>query len=151
MCIRDRITSVNGEKTETSSDLRNVIGLKRSGELVEIMILRENKIMTLSATLGELVAQEPVKAEELNSLLAGAELADFIPEGKINAQGVVILSVLPNSNAANARLKKGDIIWAVGNTSIGNLEDFVAIIKDKNILVLRVNRNGRHLIIQMRK
>jgi S1-C subfamily serine protease len=58
---------------------------------------------------------------------------------------------MPNSNAANARLKKGDIIWAVGNTSIANLEDFVAIIKDKNILVLRVNRNGRQLIIQMRK
>jgi S1-C subfamily serine protease len=58
---------------------------------------------------------------------------------------------MPNSNAANARLKKGDIIWAVGNNSIANLDDFVAIIKDKNILVLRVNRNGRQLIIQMRK
>ena len=107
--------------------------------------------MTVSATLGELVAQEPVKADELNSLLAGAELADFIPEGKTKPQGVVILSVQPNSNAANARLKKGDIIWAVGNNSIANLDDFVAIIKDKNILVLRVNRNGRQLIIQMRK
>jgi len=64
---------------------------------------------------------------------------------------VVILSVLPNSNAANARLKKGDIIWSVGINSITNLDDFVAIIKDKNILVLRVNRNGRQLIIQMRK
>ena len=151
LLVGDVITSVNGEKTETSSDLRNAIGLKRSGESVEVTILRENKAMTLSATLGELVAQEPVKADELNSLLAGAELADFIPEGKIKPQGVVILSVLPNSNAANARLKKGDIIWAVGNNSIANLDDFVAIIKDKNILVLRVNRNGRQLIIQMRK
>jgi S1-C subfamily serine protease len=48
-------------------------------------------------------------------------------------------------------LKSGDIIWAVGNTTIGNLEDFIAIIKDKDILVLRVSRNGRQLIIQMRK
>ena len=151
LSVGDVITSVNGEKTETSSDLRNAIGLKRSGESVEIMILRENKAMTVSATLGELVVQEPVKADELNSLLAGAELADFIPEGKTKPQGVVILSVLPNSNAANARLRKGDIIWAVGNNSIANLDDFVAIIKDKNILVLRVNRNGRQLIIQMRK
>ena len=151
LLVGDVIMSVNGEKTETSSDLRNAIGLKRSGESVEITILRENKEMTLSATLGELVAQEPVKADELNSLLAGAELADFIPEGKIKPQGVIILSVLPNSNASNARLKKGDIIWSVGNNSIASLDDFVAIIKDKNILVLRVNRNGRQLIIQMRK
>ena len=151
LLVGDVITKINGEKTETSNDLRNAIGLKRSGESVEIIILRDNKEMTVSATLGELVTQEPVKADELNSLLAGAELADFIPEGKTKPQGVVILSVQPNSNAANARLKKGDIIWAVGNTSIANLDDFVALIKDKNILVLRVNRNGRQLIIQMRK
>ena len=151
LLVGDVITKINGEKTETSNDLRNAIGLKRSGESVELIILRDNKEMTVSATLGELVAQEPVKADELNSLLAGAELADFIPEGKTKPEGVVILSVLPNSNAANARLKKGDIIWAVGNTSVANLDDFVAIIKDKNILVLRVNRNGRQLIIQMRK
>jgi len=150
LLVGDVITSVNGEKTETSSDLRNSIGLKRSGESVEIMILRENKAMTLSATLGELIAQEPIKGNELNSLLAGAELADFIPEGKVKPQGVVILSVLPNSAAANARLKKGDIIFAVGNNSIADLDDFVTIIKDKDILVLRVNRNGRQLIIQMR-
>ena len=151
LLVGDVITKINGEKTETSNDLRNAIGLKRSGESVELIILRDNKEMTVSATLGELVTQEPVKADELNSLLAGAELADFIPEGKTKPEGVVILSILPNSNAANARLKKGDIIWAVGNTSIANLDDFVAIIKDKNILVLRVNRNGRQLIIQMRK
>lgn len=151
LSVGDVITSVNGEKTETSNDLRNAIGLKRSGESVELIILRDNKEMTVSATLGELVAQEPVKADELNSLLAGAELADFIPEGKTKPQGVVILSVQPNSNAANARLKKGDIIWADGKNSIANLDDFAASIKDKNILVLRVNRNGRQLIIQMRK
>jgi len=151
LLVGDVITKINGEKTETSNDLRNAIGLKRSGESVEIIILRDNKEMTVSATLGELVAQEPVKADELNSLLAGAELADFIPEGKTKPQGVVILSVQPNSNAANARLKKGDIIWADGKNSIANLDDFAASIKDKNILVLRVNRNGRQLIIQMRK
>ena len=151
LLVGDVITKINGEKTETSNDLRNAIGLKRSGESVELIILRDNKEMTVSATLGELVAQEPVKADELNSLLAGAELADFIPEGKTKSQGVVILSIQPNSNAANARLKKGDIIWADGKNSIANLDDFAASIKDKNILVLRVNRNGRQLIIQMRK
>ena len=151
LLVGDVITKINGEKTETSNDLRNAIGLKRSGESVELIILRDNKEMTVSATLGELVAQEPVKADELNSLLAGAELADFIPEGKTKPQGVVILSIQPNSNAANARLKKGDIIWADGKNSIANLDDFAASIKDKNILVLRVNRNGRQLIIQMRK
>ena len=94
---------------------------------------------------------EPVKADELNPMLAGAELSDYIPEGGVETKGVVIRSIEPNSNAARYRLKSGDIIWAVGETTIGNLEDFIAIIKDKDILVLRVSRNGRQLIIQMRK
>ncbi|MBC8226385.1 MAG: PDZ domain-containing protein [Gammaproteobacteria bacterium] len=116
-----------------------------------MIVLRENKELNITAELGELVTQEPIKADELNSLLAGAELSDYIPEGKIKAQGVVILSVEANSNAANARLQKGDIIWSVGRTEIKNLSEFKSIIKDKDILVLRVNRMGRQLIIQMRK
>ncbi len=84
LLVGDVITKINGEKTETSNDLRNAIGLKRSGESVELIILRDNKEMTVSATLGELVAQEPVKADELNSLLAGAELADLSQKVKLN-------------------------------------------------------------------
>ena len=52
------------------------------------------------------------------------------------------LSVEANSNAANARLQKGDIIWSVGRTEIKNLSEFKSVIKDKDILVLRVNRKG---------
>jgi len=101
--------------------------------------------------LGELVAQQTVKADEVNTLLAGAELSDNKPDGYSQSQGVVILSVEPNSNADRARLKQGDVIWAVGNMEISNLEEFQSLTKDKDILILRVKRNGRQLIIQMRK
>ena len=56
-----------------------------------------------------------------------------------------------NSNADRARLKQGDIIWAVGNMEISNLDEFKSFTEDKDILILRVKRNGRQLIIQMRK
>ena len=135
MCIRDR----------------NAIGLKRSGEKVKITVIRDNRKLTKSAKLGELVAQQTVKADEVNTLLAGAELSDNKPDGYSQSQGVVILSVEPNSNADRARLKQGDIIWAVGNMEISNLEEFQSLTKDKDILILRVKRNGRQLIIQMRK
>jgi S1-C subfamily serine protease len=59
--------------------------------------------------------------------------------------------VEPNSNADRARLKQGDIIWAIGNMEISNLDEFQSLTKDKDILILRVKRNGRQLIIQMRK
>ena len=85
-----------------------------------------------------------IKAGELNILLDGMELSD------IDGQGVIILSIEPKSKTDRARLKSGDIISGVGNTTIDNLDDFISIIKDKDILILRVNRNGRKLIIQVR-
>ena len=147
----DVIIGVNETEISNASELRNAIGLKRSGERVKITVIRDNRKLTKSAKLGELVAQQTMKADELNTLLAGAELSDNKPDGYSQSQGVVILSVEPNSNADRARLKQGDIIWAVGNMEISNLEEFQSLTKDKDILILRVKRNGRQLIIQMRK
>jgi len=147
----DVIIQVNDSDIENATDLRNAIGLKRSGEKVEIKIVRNNKELKKSAKLGELVAQEIVQADELNTLLAGAELSDYLPDGYMQSQGVIILSVEPNSNADRARLKQGDIIWAVGNMEISDLDEFKSFTEDKDILILRVKRNGRQLIIQMRK
>ena len=147
----DVIIQVNDSDIENATDLRNAIGLKRSGEKVEIKIVRNNKELKKSAKLGELVAQETVQADELNTLLAGAELSDYLPDGYMQSQGVIILSVEPNSNADRARLKQGDIIWAVGNMEISDLDEFKSFTEDKDILILRVKRNGRQLIIQMRK
>ena len=147
----DVIIQVNDSDIENATDLRNAIGLKRSGEKVEIKIVRNNKELKKSAKLGELVAQETIQADELNTLLAGAELSDYLPDGYMQSQGVIILSVEPNSNADRARLKQGDIIWAVGNMEISDLDEFKSFTEDKEILILRVKRNGRQLIIQMRK
>ena len=150
----DVIIEVGGKAIESVNDLRNAIGLKRSGERVKISIIRNNREIIKNAKLGEIAVEQTVQADQINSLLAGAELSDYIEDsgsmfGK--SQGVIILSIEPNSNADRARLKAGDIIWAVGNMEIENLEEFKSVTEDRDILILRVKRNGRQLIIQMRK
>ena len=150
----DVIIEVDGKAIESVNDLRNAIGLKRSGERVKISIIRNNREIIKNAKLGEIAVEQTVKADQINSLLAGAELSDYIEDsgsmfGK--SQGVIILSIEPNSNADRARLKAGDIIWAVGNMEVENLEEFKSVTEDRDILILRVKRNGRQLIIQMRK
>ena len=59
------------------------------------------------------------------------------------SQGVIILSIEPNSNADRARLKAGDIIWAVGNMEVENLEELKTETEDRDNQILRVKRNGR--------
>ena len=150
----DVIINVDGKEIENVNDLRNAIGLKRSGERVKVVIIRDNREMTKNAKLGEIAVEQTVQADQINSLLTGAVLSDYVEDpdsmfGK--SRGVIILSIEPNSNADQARLKEGDIIWAVGNMEVGNLEEFQSVTKDRDILILRVIRNGRQLIIQMRK
>ena len=150
----DVIINVDGKEIENVNDLRNAIGLKRSGERVKLVIIRDNREMTKNAKLGEIEVEQTVQANQINSLLAGAVLSDYVEDpdsmfGK--SRGVIILSIEPNSNADQARLKEGDIIWAVGNMEVENLEEFQSVTKDRDILILRVIRNGRQLIIQMRK
>ena len=150
----DVIINVDGKEIENVNDLRNAIGLKRSGERVKVVIIRNNREMTKNAKLGEIAVEQTVQAEQINSLLAGAELSDFVEDSDSmfgKSQGVIILSIEPNSNADRARLKAGDIIWAVGNMEVENLQEFQSVTKDRDILILRVIRNGRQLIIQMRK
>ena len=150
----DVIINVDGKEIENVNDLRNAIGLKRSGERVKLVIIRDNREMTKNAKLGEIEVEQTVQADQINSLLTGAVLSDYVEDpdsmfGK--SRGVIILSIEPNSNADQARLKEGDIIWAVRNMEVENLEEFQSVTKDRDILILRVIRNGRQLIIQMRK
>ena len=150
----DVIIGIDGTEIEGVNDLRNAVGLKRSGERVEVSIVRNNREMKKTAKLGEIVVEKIVQADEINSLLAGAELSDYVDDSDSyfgKSQGVIILSIEPNSNSDRARLKAGDIIWAVGNMEVENLAEFTSITKEKDILILRVKRNGRQLIIQMRK
>ena len=149
----DVIIEVDDKAIESVNDLRNAIGLKRSGERVKISIIRNNREIIKNAKLGEIAVEQTVQADQINSLLAGAELSDYIEDsgsmfGK--SQGVIILSIEPNSNADRGRLKAGDIIWAVGNMEVENLEEFKSVTEDRDILILRVKRNGRQVIIHMR-
>ena len=150
----DVIIKVDGKDIESVNDLRNAVGLKRSGERVKIAIIRNNREIIKNAKLGEITVEQTVQADQINSLLAGAELSDYVEDSDSmfgKSRGVIILSIEPNSNADRARLKAGDIIWAVGNMEVENLEEFRSVTEERDILILRVIRNGRQLIIQMRK
>ena len=49
----DVIISIDGTEIEGVNDLRNAVGLKRSGERVQISIVRNNREMNKTAKLGE--------------------------------------------------------------------------------------------------
>ncbi len=99
----------------------------------------------------EIVKEKAIKGGEINILLDGMEISDTTDI--LGTDGyVLIISVESNSNADRAKLEAGDIILgAVGNMEISDLDEFKSFTEDKDILILRVKRNGRQLLIRINK
>ncbi|MEO8225616.1 MAG: Do family serine endopeptidase, partial [Gammaproteobacteria bacterium] len=83
--VGDVIVAVDGQNIKSASELRNTVGLKRSGDQVRVDVLREGKRRQFTALLSEVSSTARISGEDIHPGLAGAELANH--EGKAEAQG----------------------------------------------------------------
>lgn len=144
--VGDIIISINDKKIESGPELRNVIGLLRSGDVVGIRYVRENESHSTSAQLGRREDQ----------LLAGADIhpglsgASFAPASTSSDSGVEVTGVQESSPAAQRDLRAGDVITAVNRVLVRNLRDLQTIAENNRILFLLVKRGDRSLMLQIR-
>jgi Do/DeqQ family serine protease len=149
--VGDVIIEVDGQKVAGAGDLRTTIGLKRSGEAVEITVKRNNRKRKFKATLSELNTTPELAAGEIHPGLAGAELADYAP-GTLPYQGpgVLIQSVEPGSPAEFRGLQANDIIAQIGQKQVRSVRDLQKAAENKSVLVLKIYRGNRTLLRQIR-
>ena len=76
----DVVTSVDGKPVKGSAELRNMIGMARVGDTVEVGLIREGKARKVKAVITEPSAEAAAAAGELHPAFEGAELADAPPE-----------------------------------------------------------------------
>lgn len=144
--VDDIIVSVNKKTITNASELRNTIGLMRSGESVDIEYIREGKTLHTTAVLGEQQAAAS-SGEEIHPGLEGAE---FASSSTSSTQGVEVTAVEPGSPAAQRGLRAGDVITAVNRQSIHTLQQLTEIASNNRILFLLVQRGDRALMLQIR-
>jgi serine protease Do len=107
----------------------------------------------IAVKLGELPTTEAAANHERNdsssSALSGASVEDLDASSahdlglRPNTQGVVVTNVSPASEAAEAGLRRGDVIQEVNRTPVRNTSDFErAVRSSKEKPLLLVNRNG---------
>jgi serine protease Do/serine protease DegQ len=144
--VGDVIIGINDKTITSASELRNTIGLLRSGESVGIRYIRDNKTRSTTAELG--------RAED--QLLSGAEIhpglagASFAPASASSDSGVEVTVVEEGSPAAQRGLRAGDVITAVNRVLVRNLRDLSEIAENNRILFLLVQRGDRSLMLQIR-
>ena len=144
--VGDIIVEVNDKKVDGASELRNRIGLLRSGDEVRIKYVRDNETLMTRAELGR-AQDQMVLGEEIHPGLSGSV---FAAASTASDDGVEIGEVQEGSPAAQRGLRTGDLITHVNREPVRNLQDLRAVAGNQRILFLNVRRGDRALMLQIR-
>jgi Do/DeqQ family serine protease len=144
--VGDIIIEVNEKKVGGAAELRNRIGLLRSGEQVDIKYVRDNETRSAEAKLGQAQSQM-VLGEEIHPGLAGSTFAASSTTG---TDGIEISDVQEGTPAAQRGLRTGDLITHVNRIQVQNLQNLREVASRYDILFLNVRRGDRALMFQIR-
>jgi len=154
----DVITSFGGKPIKDYDDLPRIVASTPPGSAVEVEILRDGKPKKLQATLEKMQEEEiqPASTEAadmdwgfevqvLNEEIAGQlGLSD-------TAKGVVVSAVEPDSAAARAGLRPGDVIVEANRQKIDTpkqLKDALAKSNDSAVLLVQRGDGTLYLAIE---
>jgi serine protease Do/serine protease DegQ len=144
--VDDIIVRVNDKKIDNSRELANAIGLKGSGEIIDIEFVRDGATRKLQATLG----QRTIMQSSGSDVHPGLQGARFATSSANATGGIDVTEVQPGSAAAQRGLRSGDIIIAVNRQQVQNLQQLQEIADTNRILFLLVQRGDRSLMLQIR-
>ena len=144
--VDDIIVRVNDKKIDNSRELANAIGLKGSGEIIDIEFVRDGTTRKLKATLG----QRTITQSSGSDVHPGLQGARFATSSSNATGGIDVTEVQPGSAAAQRGLRSGDIIIAVNRQQVQNLQQLQEIADTNRILFLMVQRGDRSLMLQIR-
>ena len=144
--VDDIIVGVDDEKIENAPALSNAIGLRASGDKVDIEYIRDGRTRKTTATLRQRQVTRSTGAD-IHPGLAGAEFATVTTTA---TGGVEVTSVAANSPAAQRSLRSGDVIIQVNRRTVRDLGDLTAIASGSRVLVLLVQRGDRTLMLPIR-
>jgi serine protease Do len=161
----DIITSLDGQKVEDSTELRNQVAQTKPGTSVKIDLLRAGKEVHVTAKLQERPekargsAKPETAPEQQSSEQLGLSVQTLTPEiaqqlGYDGETGVIITDVASGSPAEDAGLQQGDLIKEVGRTPVATFKDFEAALNkyrsgDSVAMLIRRGQNTFYAAIQL--
>jgi serine protease Do len=143
--VGDRLLAVGGVRVNTFAELSRTVSRQPPGARVDVLLKRDGKEMTVSATLSDpptgeaegpvrrvpspSAAPAPAERRPLIGILTqplSPDLAEFFG---LKDGGVLVSGVLPGSPAEKAGLKTGDCITQVDGKAVADNDDLRAAIE----------------------
>jgi Do/DeqQ family serine protease len=154
----DVVTQANGKVIKDMPELRNLIGLLKVGDKVDLTVLRNGETRKIAVVIGK-NADEKVGASSkgkegdeelggkgLNSKLKGAT---FGPVQDSDIKGVQVTDIEQDSAAAQSGLTPGDIIMQVNHKPVSGLAEFQKLASGEGDLLLYIRRGDGALYLAL--
>lgn len=166
--LGDLVTSFGGERVRNSRTFPRMVAETEIGAEVEIEIIRRDRPVTLTATVGELerdgdgenqnvrMVLQPQGDEGDNEIL-GLTLGELTPATRRrfrvhpDAEGVLVTEVDPSSDAAG-KVRPGDVIEQVEFTNVATIDEIREIVDAAGAAPVRLqlNRGGQFVLQSVR-
>jgi serine protease Do len=157
----DVVLEYNGKNVVDSRRLRLAAGETKPGTTVPVKILRNGESKTLEITVQQVPGSEDLAKNNTpngtdNGTLNGVGVSDLDQQTRQglklpdNVKGVVITEVQPDSPAAEAGLKQGDVIQEINRHSVKTADEAVRLTentKDKVTLLRIWSNGGSHYVV----
>jgi serine protease Do len=157
----DVIVKFNGKEVSDSRHLQLAVAETAPDSKVPMEVIRDGSTKTLEVTIKQLKGNDEVASAETNpgddtGTLNGVGVGDLdrqtrdqfnIPSG---VNGAVVTQVDPNSAAANAGLKPGDVIEEINHHAVKSADEAVKLTehpKSKRTLVRVWENGGSHYVV----
>jgi serine protease Do len=156
--VGDVILDINGAAVTERNQLRMQVSMMNPDQNVKLKVFRNGQNVDLTVRLSEMPGEKVAKAdtagENREAALQGVSVEDLDARTArqlglpASTKGVVVTDVDPESQAASAGLKEGDVIQQVNRQPVESSSDFArAVKKSSGASLLLVNRAGNEMFL----
>ncbi len=139
----DVIVGIDGEAADSAAAVRNRVGLMPVGETVTLNVIRGDQELAVDVVVEPQATAEAGSAEGGDTALEGAELAtaEVTLDGQPQ-QRVRIVQLEPDSPAARAGLRPGDVIISVNREPVQTVAELQQAIDEADSQAVLLVRRG---------
>jgi serine protease Do len=158
----DVIIEFNGKEVSQMSMLPAMVAQTPVDEEVKVILIRNGEKMTIPVTIGKMADEQALfdSDEGANGLDLGLTVQELSPEladslGIEDAAGLIVTNVDTDSAAAQAGIKRGDIIQEINREQVGSIAEYKkSMLQAKNkksiLLLVKRDQHTRFVVIKLK-